>query len=328
MKNKFKALIVREQDTKFTGSIEEFKLSDLPQGEVLIRVQYSSLNYKDALSYSGNKGITRNYPHVIGIDASGVVESSDSDQFQVGDDVICTGYDLGMNTWGGMSEYIRVPACWVVPLPKGLSYRDAMTYGTSGFTAAQSLYNFEMVGAKGSVLVTGSTGAVGSMAVALLSKAGFEVIAATRSESRTSFLEELGANSVVSSAELSEISKRPLLSGKYDNAVDTVGGVVLENILKLVRHRGAVTCCGMIDSADLNTSVFPFILRGLKLIGIDSAECPIAIKREIWQKLESEWRPHCLEKIATEITLEDAPNYLELMLKGKTTGKLVVKISN
>ncbi len=328
MKNQFKALIVREEDTKFVAQIETFSVDDLPEGEVLIKVEYSSLNFKDALSYSGNKGITKKYPHVIGIDAAGVVESCSTGQFKSGEKVICTGYDLGMNTWGGMSEYIRVPAEWVVSLPEGLSAKEAMTYGTSGFTAAQSLYNFEMVGAKGSVLVSGATGAVGSMAVALLSKAGYEVIAATRSDAKIPFLQKLGASSIVSTSELLEKNPRPLASGKYDNAVDTVGGVVLENILKTVKYRGAVTCCGMIDSPNLETSVFPFILRGLKLIGIDSAECPLKIKKEIWSKLANEWRPDCLGDIPTEIELEEVTHHLDLMLQGKTYGKVVVKVSN
>lgn len=327
MEKQFKALIVREENDTFKAKIENFSLKDLPAGDVLIKVKYSSLNYKDALSYSGNKGITRKYPHVPGIDAAGIVESSTTSEFEVGDEVICTGYDLGMNTWGGFSEYVQVPANWVVKLPKGLTVREAMIYGTSGFTAAQSLYNFELVRAKGNVLVTGATGAVGSMAVAILSKAGYEVTAATRSEEKIDFLKKLGAHDIVTSADYGEFNKRPLLSGRFDNAVDTVGGPVLENVLKTTNYRGVVTCCGMVASPELNISVFPFILRGVKLIGIDSAECPLEMKKEIWERLATDWKPDCLEELSTEIPLVGVTEQLELMLQGRTFGKVIVKVS-
>lgn len=328
MENGFCALVVRENAGTFSANIEKHQLNELPQGDILIKVHYSSLNYKDALSASGNKGITKNYPHTPGIDAAGVIEESSDPNLQVGLKVIVTGYDLGMNTWGGLSQYIRVPSSWVVPLPEGLSLRQAMIYGTSGFTAAQALHhiiNFNIP--KGECLVTGASGAVGSMAIALLANQGHEVVAMTRDQGKFETLKLWGAKSMITASELLELGERPLLKSRWNAVVDTVGGRYLSTALRSTNYRGVVTCCGMIDSAELHVSIFPFILRGVKLMGLDSAECPLEMKKEIWKKLAGDWKPPCLDQMALEVPLTEVASYLASMIKGKSSGKIIVNLS-
>ncbi len=323
----FRALITEKVQDHYTSSIQERSLEQLPAGEVVIKVHYSSLNFKDALSASGNKGITKNYPHTPGIDASGEVYSSSVPQFSQGDQVICTGYDLGMNTWGGFSEYIRVPAAWVIPLPTGLSTQEAMIYGTSGFTAAQALYHIlQQDIPRGECLVTGASGAVGSMAIALLRQQGYSPVALMRDNNKWPQLKELGAESSISSDQLLADANRPLLKSRWNAVVDTVGGKYLSAAIRATSYRGIVTCCGMIDSSELHVSIFPFILRGVKLMGLDSAECPIDMKKMIWQKLANEWKPKVLNKMAQEIELEQVSENLQSMLASTSTGKKIVKI--
>ena len=324
----FKALLVTETAPKqFEAAIVQREIAELPEHDTLIRVQWSSLNYKDALSFSGNKGITRNYPHTPGVDAAGVIE--ESPDFEKGTEVMVVGFDLGMNTPGGLAEYIRVPSEWVIPKPRGLSLRDCMILGTAGFTAAQCLYRLLQNGLKpeaGEVVVTGATGGVGSVAIALLARAGFTVLASTRNPEQAAWLLDVGATTLLDANALTDDTGKPLLKGRWAGAVETIGGNTLEVLTRSMRHRGIITCCGMITGSELHTNVFPFILRGLSLIGIDSAECPMSMKKEIWHKLSTDWKPDCLDKLAREIPLADAAEALENMRNGKTRGHTVVRI--
>ena len=331
MENKtFKALQISEKsDKQYDIEIIQRQVSDLPAGEVLIRVHYSALNYKDALSSVGNKGVTRNYPHTPGIDSAGIVEESQSSDFKVGDEVIVTSYDLGMNTSGGLSEYIRVPARWIVAMPAGLSMREAMINGTAGFTAAlciNALINNGLSPDKGKVLVTGSTGGVGIVAVAMLKKLGFEVTAVTGKPEAQEFLLKVGATEIISRESMDDKSGRPMLKSVYAGVVDTVGGNILATALKSLTYGGAAAICGLVASPDLPTSVLPFILRGNTLFGIDSAECPMPLRQDIWQKLAADFKPADLELLATEITLEEVPQKLDLILQGGAWGKSLIKL--
>lgn len=326
---KFRALVVEEgEGGKFTRSIKERTVSDLSEGEVLIRVHYSSLNFKDALSATGNKGVTKNYPHTPGIDAAGVVEESSSPQVKPGEEVLVTGYDLGANTDGGYGEYIRVPAGWVVGLPEGLSTRESMIYGTAGFTAALSVYKMEEYGTTpdmGEVLVTGATGGVGSVACAILAKAGYSVVASTGKMDQKEFLTGLGVKEIISRADSADTSGRPLLKGRWAGAVDTVGGDILATAIKSAKQHGVITCCGNVASGELPINVYPFILRGVSLVGIDSAYCPMDARRKVWSKLAGEWKID-LDGIATEVTLGGLDEQIDLILKGGQKGRVVVNL--
>jgi acrylyl-CoA reductase (NADPH) len=332
MKNQsFKALQISEvSDKQYVKNIVQRQISDLPVGEVLIRVHFSTLNYKDALSAVGNKGVTRNYPHTPGIDAAGVVEFSESPDFIVGEQVIVTSYDLGMNTAGGLAEYIRVPARWVVKLPEGITLQESMILGTAGFTAAlcvNALINNGLSPEQGKVLVTGSTGGVGVLAVAILKKLGYQVTAVTGKPEASAFLQAIGASEILSREALDDKSGRPLLKSVYAGVVDTVGGNMLATALKSLNYGAAAAICGLVASAELPTTVLPFILRGNALLGIDSAECPMSLRQIIWQKLATDWKPADLQKMVTEVSLEDVPAKLDLMLQGGAMGKTVVKLS-
>ncbi|MDO9478757.1 MAG: YhdH/YhfP family quinone oxidoreductase, partial [Pseudohongiella sp.] len=294
----YQAYEVSEQNlegrSSFSGNVVTKQVASLPAGDVLIRVAYSSLNFKDALSASGNKGVTRQYPHTPGIDAAGVVAESSNPLFEAGDEVIVIGYDLGMNTAGGFGEFIRVPANWVVKRPSGLSLNEAMIIGTAGFTAAlcvEKLLNNGLESTQGPVLVTGASGGVGSFAIALLSQLGFEVVAMTGSESAHSFLRELGASQIIGREEYSQPGPKPLSKELWAGAVDAVGGDILFNIVKSLKYGGSVACCGLVASPQFQASVFPFILRGVNLLGVDSVNLPLSHKRQLWNKLSTNWKP-------------------------------------
>ncbi len=325
----FKAMVVKEgEDKSFTREITDKSVSELPQGDVLIKVKYSSLNYKDALSASGNKGVTRNYPHTPGIDASGVVEESSDAAFKPGDEVIVTSYDLGMNTSGGFGQYIRTPADWVVKLPSNLSLKESMIYGTAGFTAGISVYKLThtVKPDQGDVLVTGASGGVGSVAVSILVKLGYDVAAVSGKGDDKEFLEGLGVKTIIPRQEAADDSGRPLLKTRWAGAIDTVGGDILATAIKSVKQHGAVTCCGNVASPNLPLTVFPFILRGISLLGVDSQNCPMPLRVKIWENLASDWKLDGLSKLATEIGLNDLDKNIEMILNSQLTGRTIVNL--
>ncbi len=329
----FKALWVTENgDGKFERSIIERSIDDLPAGDVVIRVLYSALNYKDALSATGNKGITRKFPHTPGIDAAGIVELSRNETFAHGDEVIVTGYDLGMNTCGGFGGYIRVPATWVVKKPEPYTLKECMIIGTAGFTAATALYKMELMGltpTDGPVVVTGSTGGVGSMAVAILSKAGYEVIAVSGKENAWEYLQHLGAARVENRSFVDDKSGKALLKPQWAGAIDTVGGNTLATLLKGCKLEGCVASTGLVSSPKLETTVYPFILNGISLVGVGSAETPMPVRLATWEKLSGDWNiKEKLHAIAKEVTLDELNNvYIDAILEGKVMGRIVVNIS-
>lgn len=329
MKNTFQAFVVREnEDGTFSRQIEEKNISELPEGEVLIKVAYAALNYKDALSSSGHKGITRNYPHTPGVDACGTVVSSETEDFKEGDKVIVTSYDFGMNTSGGFQEYIRVPAKWPVKLPENMTLEECMVLGTGGFTAALSLYKMEQNDQNpemGPILVTGSTGGVGSMAVAILSQNGYEVIAASGKQEAHDYLKELGATKIISRAETNDESGRPLLRSQWAGAIDTVGDNTLATCIKACGRNGSIAVCGLVESPKLETTVYPFILNGVNVLGIETAETPRSIRLKIWELLANKWKPKHLDKIKRIISLNELEGYIQAMLEGKSKGRVLVK---
>lgn len=325
---KYKALVTEETGNGYVSSIKTLDTDQLPDGEVLVKVYYSSLNYKDALSATGNKGVTKNYPHTPGIDASGVVESSDSKEFKTGDQVVVSGYDLGMNTAGGFAEYIRVPAQWVVKLPEGLSMKEAMIIGTAGFTAGISVTRMsELVKPEaGKIIVTGATGGVGSVALSILNGLGYETVAVSGKESEHNFLKSLGASEIITREEFALVDKRPILSSRFAGGIDTVGGPILENVIKTLNPLGAVTTCGSVSATQLNMSVFPFILRGISLIGVSAQNYPMHLREPLWKKLSSDWKPAHLLELYNEITLDELVSAIDLILQGKLKGRTLVKI--
>ncbi|MBQ6268501.1 MAG: YhdH/YhfP family quinone oxidoreductase [Bacteroidetes bacterium] len=325
----FKAFVVSEIDGKPNRTVAAKKINELPENDIIINVKYSSLNYKDALSANCHKGVTRHYPHTPGIDSVGVVVESKSDKYKVGDEVICMGYDLGMNTPGGYGEYISVPEGWVMPLPKTFSMRDAMIIGTAGFTAAIGVNEIISAGITpddGQVLVTGATGGVGIFAVAMLSKLGFDVTASSGKKEKYEMLERAGAKTIIGREEVNDTSERGLLKSKWIAAFDTVGGNTLSTVLKSIKYGGVVTNCGNVASIKLDVTIFPFILRSVRLIGIAAAETPMDKRINIWKKLENELRLPDLEYLVKEVNLENLNNEIELMLAGKQFGRVLVKL--
>ena len=325
---KFKAFVVEEQDGTFIRTIKQKSLSDLPEGDVLIQVHYSSLNYKDALSASGNKGVTRKFPHTPGIDAVGTVVSSKTEQFKTGDQVIVTSFDLGMNTSGGYGQYIRVPAEWVVKLPEKLSMKEAMIIGTAGLTAGMSVLRLsELVKPEqGEIVVSGATGGVGALSVAILKKLGYQVAAITGKETERDYLMNLGAEKIILRKDFESVENRPMLKPAFAGGIDTVGGAILENMLKSIHPMGVVTCCGNVASPRLELTVFPFILRGIALIGIDSQNYPMAYREQVWNKLADEWKPAQLSDTCIEVTLDELSDKIDLMLAGQLKGRTIVNM--
>ena len=324
---KYKAFFTQETESGFSNSIENLSIADLEENDLLIKVSYSSLNYKDVLSASGNKGVTRTYPHTPGIDAVGEVVKSNSSDFKDGDKIIVTGYDLGMNTYGGFGQYISIPATWAISLPNELSEAEAMSIGTAGLTAGlcvRKLLQNDLTPDSGDVLVTGASGGVGSVAVMVLSKLGFNVVALTGKQDQVDYLESLGASSVIIRSQMEEQGK-PLQKGIYQGGVDTVGGNILSNFISQTSQRGAITCCGNVASDKLETSIFPFILRGVTLIGIDSAESLLEVKKEIWNNFSNDWKID-LEKITKEVFLESLSDEVEKILKGNQVGRIRVNL--
>ena len=324
----FKALEASQKDGKFSLSIIKKRIEDLPEGDLLIKVEYSSLNYKDAMSATGVPGVTREYPHTPGIDATGEVVRSSSSDFKEGDKVIVSGYDLGMNTSGGFAEYIRIPSQWAINLPTGLSTEDSMSLGTAGLTAGLCIAALESYrGIEGTKsIVTGATGGVGSIAVMLLSKLGSEVTALSGKEVQQEFLNDLGANSIMNREELSKSVKRPLNKGIWDIGIDVVSGDILSTLLAALNPGGAIACCGLVGGTTFESSIFPFILRGIALLGIDSVEIPLEKKKEVWEKFSGSWSLPDLNKITKVVELDGLEDEIKTILAGEQVGRVILKI--
>ncbi len=326
----FKALVVdRKGDKTFTREIRERTLEDLPPGDLVVKIAYSSLNYKDALSATGHPGVTRQFPHTPGVDAAGQVTLCTDGTFTAGEDVIVTGYDLGMETDGGWGQYIRIPSAWAVRLPHGLALRESMALGTAGFTAAHSVLRLQQAGVRpggGDILVTGATGGVGSIAVSILAAEGYRVVAATGKRDSTDFMTALGAAEVIDRAQVTAGAEKALLSERWAGVVDVVGGTTLAAALKSTNYGGAVTCCGLVGSPDLPVNVYPFILRGVTLIGIDSAQCSRQVRDEVWHLLAGAWKPKRLMELTTECFLPDLEEKIQTILSGGIAGRVIVNV--
>ena len=323
---KYSAYYVEESDGVFSTSISQLELQKPEDGFVQIKVSHSSLNYKDALSASGNKGVTRNYPFVPGIDAAGMIVDANSSKFTDGEEVIVTGYDMGMNTPGGFGEYINVPAQWVVKKPVNLSSLEAMSIGTAGITAAASVLKiYESSKASNlPVLVSGATGGVGSIGVMLMSKLGKEVSALTGKSTSIDFLESIGANNIIMRDEYLEAPAKAMEKPLFSSAIDTVGGNVLSKMLAQIAPHGMVACCGNVAGIEVNTTVFPFILRGITLAGIDSAESSLEFKTSIWNKFADEWKLD-LSSMIRVVSKENLQQEIDLILQGDQQGRVVLK---
>ena len=328
----FRAFLVeKNEDGSFVRSVVERELADLPEGELLIDVKYSSLNYKDALSATGSPGVTRNYPHTPGIDVAGTVVESTVTDFAVGDEVVVIGFDLGMNTSGGFGERVRVPANWAVPLPHGLSLEEAMILGTAGFTAALSVHKLEQSGMSpkgGPVLVSGATGGVGCVAITLLDQLGYEPHAVTGKAHQHEFLRSIGAREILSREDLEAGGDRPLLKELWGGVVDTVGGGMLFNAIKGLRYGQSAAACGLVNSPNIPATVLPFILRHVNLLGIDSVELPLPEKVEIWDKLAGVWKLNELTTLKkSTLSLTTLSEAIDTMLKGEMVGRGLVDLA-
>jgi acrylyl-CoA reductase (NADPH) len=323
-------LVEKSSEGVVSGAVRRRPLADLPEGDVLVRVSHSSLNYKDALAATGLPGVVRNFPHVPGIDAAGTVAQSASPDFSPGQPVLVTGYELGAPRWGGWAEYVRVPAGWIVPLPLSLSPREAMVYGTAGFTAAQSVLALEHNGVapgSGEVVVTGASGGVGSIAVALLAKLGYTVVAVSGKPAAHDLLKRLGAAKIVGREEVRDTSDRPLLTARWAGAIDTAGGATLSTLLRSIRNEGCVAACGLVDSGELPITVYPFILRGVTLAGIGSAGCPMPRRLEVWRRLAGPWKLSLPGELVTTIGLPEVDEYVPRILAGQIVGRTVIDVS-
>ena len=321
----YRALVTSEENKTFFNSITKKDTVDLPDNDTLIKVKYSSLNYKDALSASGNKGVTRNYPHIPGIDAAGVIEETSGNKYKSGDEVIVTGYDMGMNTYGGFGEYIKVPQEWIVKKPDNLTLSESMAFGTAGLTAGLCLRKLLTHGLKpedGNVFVSGVTGGVGIISLMLFKKLGFSVSAITGKLDQEEFLKSLGANEVIDRNTLDLDLISPLQKPLYSGGIDAVGGKILANLICSTSQRAAITCCGMVGGLSLDTSIFPFILRGLSLFGVDSAESLIDVKEEIWNNFSSVWKLENIDENIKDISLDELPGEIDKILKGEQIGRV------
>jgi putative YhdH/YhfP family quinone oxidoreductase len=295
--------------------------------QVLVQVFYSSLNYKDALSSNGHRGITRNFPHIPGIDAAGIVINDPAGRFKPGTKVIITGFDLGMNSHGGLSEFVSVPSTWIIKLPSGLTLEKSMQIGTAGLTAGMAMLALQQNGIQpihGPIVVSGATGGVGMCSILLLKQLGYEVIAITGKKELHDFLKSIGVDEIIDREEFLEEKMKALYSMRFAGAIDTVGGDTLIKILKSLKAGGSVAACGMASSVELNLQIYPFILRGARLLGIYSADSPLKFKQKVWNKFSKEW-DFPIDKIVKTITLEQAPQIMQDMLAGKTSGRYLVK---
>jgi putative YhdH/YhfP family quinone oxidoreductase len=322
----YSAYYVEESEGTFSASISKLELKKPTDGFVQIKVSHSSLNYKDALSASGNKGVTRNYPFVPGIDAAGTIADANSSHFANGDEVLVTGYDMGMNTPGGFGEYINVPANWVVKKPSALTSIEAMSIGTAGLTAAASVAKIQESSQESDlpVLVSGATGGVGSIAVMLMSNLGKEISALTGKASSVDFLQSIGASNIIMRDEYMESPVKAMERPLFSSAIDTVGGSILSKMLPQISPHGVVACCGNVAGIEVNTTVFPFILRGITLAGIDSAESSLEFKTSLWNKFADEWKID-LSPLVKIVTKENLQHEIDLILRGGQQGRVVLE---
>jgi acrylyl-CoA reductase (NADPH) len=321
--------VEKDSAGNITRGVRQLPIDLLPAGEVLVKVEYSSLNYKDALAAGGHPGVVRKLPHVPGIDAAGVVEQSSAANLRPGQRVVITGYDLGAGHRGGWSEYVRVPAEWIVRLPEGLSLFDTMTLGTAGFTAAQCVLALKTNGIEpdaGEVVVTGATGGVGSLAVKLLAQLGYHVVAVTGKSHLAPQLQSWGARQVIGRDEVNNSSTKPLLSARWAAAVDTVGGNTLTTIIRQTKDYGVVAACGLVGGTELPLTVHPFLLRGVILAGIASAALPYDRRLGIWERLSGPWKIVGLQELASEVSFEGLEEKIQQILKGEIVGRTVVKV--
>jgi acrylyl-CoA reductase (NADPH) len=325
----FRAFRIINDDGRIRGTFTDVTLDELTPGDVVIRAAYSSVNFKDALAATGSGKILKRFPLIGGIDVAGVVESSADGRFQAGQRVLVTGYDLGVAQDGGYAEFVRVPGDWVVPLPDGLTPIEAMAFGTAGFTAGLSVLRLEQMGLRpghGPIAVTGATGGVGSIAIGCLARRGYEVTAITGKASEREYLLGLGARDVLDRGSL-QLGTRPLEKAMWAGAIDAVGGELLAWLTRTTNYWGAIASCGLAGGTDLHTTVMPFILRGVSLIGIDSVACPMNVRREVWQRLATDLKPEGLSRIAREIPLEGLPDAFTTLLNGAMRGRYVVRLS-
>jgi acrylyl-CoA reductase (NADPH) len=331
MSTAFRAFVVNKTGEGFSAGFKELTQADLPPGEVLIKVAYSSVNYKDGLASIPEGRIVRSYPFVPGVDLAGIVAESNDSRFKTGDEVIATSYELGVSHYGGYSEYARVKADWIVPLPDGLTLKEAMALGTAGFTAALAIHQLEKNGLKpqnGPVLVTGATGGVGSVGISILSNLGYTVVASTGKTSEHDYLRELGASEIISREETSAESNRPLEKERWAGSLDSVGGSTLAYLLRTTKYGGSIAAFGNTGGPNLNTTVFPFILRAINLLGIESVNCPMELRDQLWHRLASNYKPrHLLDMIGHEVPFEELPQALATILKGGTRGRTIIKVS-
>jgi NADPH2:quinone reductase len=325
---KFSALRIFSEGEKVSGRVTEMGLEELSAGEVVFRNAYASVNYKDALAATGAGRIIRSFPRVGGIDAAGTVESSVDSRIRAGEEVICTSYEFGVSHDGGFAQYCRVPADWVVPLPKGLALYEAAALGVAGYTAGLAVELLELNGmapGKGKVLVNGATGGVATLAIDMLAKLGYQVVAVTGKDSEHEFLKGLGAAEVLSRHKL-EMGNRPLEKGIWAAAFDSVGGESLAWLTRTMLPEGLIASFGNAGGIELKTTVLPFILRGVRLIGVNSGETPMPLRRKVWGRLATDLKPRHIAEIAHDITLGELPAYFEKMLKGQIRGRAVVKL--
>ena len=331
MSTAFRAFVVHKTEGGFSAGLKELTLTDLPPGEILIKVAYSSVNYKDGLASIPEGRVVRSYPFVPGVDLAGVVAESSDSRFKTGDEVIATSYELGVSHYGGYCEYARIQADWVVPLPTGLTLKEAMALGTAGFTAALSIHQLEKNGLQpqnGPVLVTGATGGVGSIGISILSALGYTVAASTGKSSEHDYLKGLGASEILSREETSAESNRPLEKERWAGSLDSVGGNTLAYLIRTTKYAGSIAAFGNTGGPNFNTTVFPFILRAVNLLGIDSVNCPMELRSYLWHRLASNYKPrHLLDMIGHEIPFEELPQALATILKGGTRGRTIIKIS-
>ena len=326
----FKGILLRELDGKVSAALEDIDEAQLPAGDVTVDVQYSTLNYKDGMILKGMGRLVRQYPHVPGVDFAGKISASSAPGWNVGDEVILTGWRVGETHWGGYAQKARVKSDWLVKLPAGMSTQQAMAIGTAGFTAMLAVMALQQHGVtpdKGEVLVTGAAGGVGSVAVAVLHRLGYTVAASTGRPETHDYLKSLGAGSIVDRATLAVLPARPMESERWAGCVDAVGGPTLANVLASLKHRGSAASCGLAGGSKLETTVIPFLLRGVNLLGIDSVSSPRPERETAWSRLAKELDPRALERITSLISLEDLPGKAGDILAGKVRGRLVVDVN-